>query len=110
MLPYRQAASVLGEFLPVEPTETHATVRKRTISVGERLDDQFTVEERNQGRKRKNDTSVKCSFPAIAAKSSSSASILLMSAAPSPIQRATSSSLWPDEAAAGGATPVAAIS
>jgi hypothetical protein len=30
MLPYRQAASVLAEFLPIEPTETHATVRKRT--------------------------------------------------------------------------------
>ncbi|RWD73702.1 MAG: ISKra4 family transposase, partial [Mesorhizobium sp.] len=30
MMPYRQAARVLAEFLPVEPTETHATVRKRT--------------------------------------------------------------------------------
>lgn len=26
MMPYRQAASVLAEFLPVEPTETHATL------------------------------------------------------------------------------------
>lgn len=25
---YRQAATMLAEFLPVEPTETHATVRK----------------------------------------------------------------------------------
>jgi hypothetical protein len=31
MMPYRQAAKVLADFLPVEPTETHATVRKRTI-------------------------------------------------------------------------------
>ncbi len=38
MMPYRQAARVLAEFLPIEPTETHATVRKRTIRVGERLD------------------------------------------------------------------------
>ncbi|UVC15275.1 hypothetical protein [Mesorhizobium onobrychidis] len=37
MMPYRQAARVLAEFLPVEPTETHATVRKRTIRIGERL-------------------------------------------------------------------------
>ncbi|RVC50842.1 hypothetical protein EN759_39655 [Mesorhizobium sp. M00.F.Ca.ET.038.03.1.1] len=44
MMPYRQAASVLAEFLPIEPTETHATVRKWTIKVGERLDDQITEE------------------------------------------------------------------
>lgn len=36
MMPYRQAARVLAEFLPLEPTETHATVRKRTIRIGER--------------------------------------------------------------------------
>lgn len=46
MLPYRQAARVLAEFLPVEPTETHATVRKRTIRIGERLDEQHAGEER----------------------------------------------------------------
>ncbi|RWF48302.1 MAG: hypothetical protein EOS50_32080 [Mesorhizobium sp.] len=45
MMPYRQAARVLAEFLPVEPTETHATVRKRTIRIGERLDDQVAEEE-----------------------------------------------------------------
>jgi hypothetical protein len=45
MMPYRQAAKVLAEFLPVEPTETHATVRKRTIRVGERLDNQIAQEE-----------------------------------------------------------------
>ncbi|MDR7031338.1 hypothetical protein J2X35_000019 [Mesorhizobium sp. BE184] len=43
-MPYRQAASLLAEFLPIEPTETHATVRKRTIRVGERLDDQIAEE------------------------------------------------------------------
>ncbi|MCC2613866.1 hypothetical protein ABK249_28505 [Neorhizobium sp. Rsf11] len=49
MMPYRQAAKVLAEFLPVEPTETHATVRKRTIRIGERLDDQVAQEERRAG-------------------------------------------------------------
>jgi len=39
LIPYRQAVSVLAEFLPIEPIETHATVRKRTIKVGERLTD-----------------------------------------------------------------------
>jgi hypothetical protein len=46
MLPYRQAASVLAEFLPVEPTETHVTVRKRTIKIGGLLDDQLVEEAR----------------------------------------------------------------
>ena len=46
MLPYRQAASMLAEFLPVEPTETHATVRKRTIKIGGLLDDQLVEEAR----------------------------------------------------------------
>lgn len=45
MMPYRQAARVLAEFLPVEPIETHATVRKRTIRIGERLHDQVAEEE-----------------------------------------------------------------
>jgi hypothetical protein len=44
MLPYRQAATMLAEFLPVESTETHATVRKRTILIGQRLDKQVTRE------------------------------------------------------------------
>ncbi|MFD1984307.1 ISKra4 family transposase [Mesorhizobium newzealandense] len=44
MLPYRRAAKVLADFLPIEPTETHATVRKRTIRIGERLDDQIVQE------------------------------------------------------------------
>lgn len=41
---YRQAAKVLADFLPTEPTETHATVRKRTIRIGKRLDDQVMQE------------------------------------------------------------------
>ena len=45
VISYRQAANVLAKFLPVEPTETHATVRKRTIRVGERIDDPVANEE-----------------------------------------------------------------
>ncbi|QLF71628.1 hypothetical protein FE840_018415 (plasmid) [Peteryoungia desertarenae] len=44
MMPYRQAAKVLAEFLPIEPIETYATVRKRTIRIGERLDDRIVRE------------------------------------------------------------------
>ncbi len=44
-LPYRQAANLLTRFLPIEPSETHATVRKRTIRVGERIDNQIAEEE-----------------------------------------------------------------
>jgi len=33
MLPYRKAAELLAEFLPIEPTEGHQTVRKRTLTL-----------------------------------------------------------------------------
>ncbi|MER9939261.1 hypothetical protein [Mesorhizobium sp. M0088] len=106
MMPYRQAASVLAEFLPIEPTETHATVRKRTIKVGERLDAL-----RKPGAREcrwRNDISSKCSFLAIDAKSSSSASIRRTFAAPIPIQRETSSSSSPDAVAEVGETSAVA--
>ena len=45
-MPYRKAATVMAEFLPLEPTETHATVRKRTIRTGEKLDRQAAEEDR----------------------------------------------------------------
>ncbi|MGX5845344.1 hypothetical protein ACWGTI_32545, partial [Mesorhizobium sp. ArgA1] len=107
---YRQAASILAQFLPIEPTETHATVRKRTIRIGERLDDQMVQEIGDRGLKRMTGVSLRCSFLAIAARSLSSASTRLMFAAPSPIQRVTSSSSWPDAAAADRANPAGAIS
>lgn len=44
MMPYREAAKMLHEFLPIDATETHATVRKRTIKIGEQLDDQILHE------------------------------------------------------------------
>ncbi len=37
MVPYRKAAELLAEFLPIESTEGHVTVRKRTLRVGSRL-------------------------------------------------------------------------
>lgn len=73
MMPYRQAARVLAEFLPIEPTETHATVRKRTIRIGKRLDDQIMREHGGRELKRMTGASLRCCFPAIGAKSSLSA-------------------------------------
>ena len=55
MMPYRQAAGVLAGFLPIEPSETHATVRKRTIRVGDRLDDQVIEEEERGARSQTDD-------------------------------------------------------
>ena len=49
--------------------------------------------------------SLRCSFPAIGAKSSLSASTPLMFAVPNPIQRETSSLSWPDAAAGDGSEP-----
>ena len=46
MLPYRKAAELLAEFLPIEPTESHQTVRKRTLTLGARLEDQSRRRER----------------------------------------------------------------
>ena len=46
LLPYRKAAELLAEFLPIEPTENHQTVRKRTLTLGARLEDQSLRRER----------------------------------------------------------------
>jgi hypothetical protein len=46
MVPYRKAAELLAEFLPIEPTEGHVTVRKRTLKVGSRLEEQSQRQER----------------------------------------------------------------
>ena len=92
MMPYRQAAKVPGKFLPIESTESYATVRKRTIRVGEGSTNRSCGKRGGRELKRMTGASSKCSFPVIGAKSSSSASIQLMCAAQSPIQRETSSS------------------
>jgi len=38
-LPYRKAAEVMAEFLPIPSTESFETLRHRTLKVGERLDE-----------------------------------------------------------------------
>jgi hypothetical protein len=40
MVPYRKASELLAEFLPVEPTEGHVTVRQRMLTAGARLEEQ----------------------------------------------------------------------
>jgi hypothetical protein len=39
LLPYRKAAELMAEFLPIKPTESFATLRHRTLKLGERLDE-----------------------------------------------------------------------
>jgi hypothetical protein len=39
LMPYRKAADVLAEFLPVKTTESFVTVRHRTLNIGKRLDE-----------------------------------------------------------------------
>jgi hypothetical protein len=38
LMPYRKAADVLAEFLPIPSTESFMTLRHRTMKLGERLD------------------------------------------------------------------------
>ncbi len=63
IMPYRQAAKVLGEFLPIEPTETYVTVRKRTIRIGERLDEQIAKEERRARAQRHDRSQLEMQLP-----------------------------------------------
>jgi hypothetical protein len=39
LMPYRKAADVIAEFLPVKSTESFVTVRHRTLTLGKRLDE-----------------------------------------------------------------------
>ena len=39
LLPYRKAAEVMAEFLPIQSTESFATLRHRTLKLGQRLDE-----------------------------------------------------------------------
>jgi hypothetical protein len=39
LLPYRKAAEVMAEFLPIKPTESFVTLRHGTLKLGERLDE-----------------------------------------------------------------------
>lgn len=63
MMPYRQAAKVLAEFLPIEPTKTHVTVRTRIIRVGERLDDQIMRETWRAGSRADDRRQLEMQFP-----------------------------------------------
>ena len=89
MLPYRKAAELLAEFLPIEPNEGHQTVRKRTLTLGARLEDQSLrqVRESPLWHASANNLSSECRM--IPCASSSSASIPLISEARIKRQRAT---------------------
>ncbi|MBV9907808.1 MAG: ISKra4 family transposase [Hyphomicrobiales bacterium] len=63
MMPYRQAATIMAEFLPVEATETHATVRKRTIRTGEKLDRQAAEDEGRAASQIKDRRQLELEFP-----------------------------------------------
>ena len=39
LLPYRKAAEVMAEFLPIQSTESFVTLRHRTMKLGHRLDE-----------------------------------------------------------------------
>jgi hypothetical protein len=39
LLPYRKAAEVMAEFLPIQSTESFVTLRHRTMKLGQRLDE-----------------------------------------------------------------------
>jgi hypothetical protein len=39
LLPYRKAAEVMAEFLPIQSTESFVTLRRRTLKLGPRLDE-----------------------------------------------------------------------
>jgi hypothetical protein len=39
LLPYRKAAELMAEFLPIKPTESFTTLRHRTLKLGQRLDE-----------------------------------------------------------------------
>jgi hypothetical protein len=110
MLPYRQAASMLAEFLPIEPTETHATVRKRTIKIGGLLDDQLAKEAWRSPSEIADRCQLEMQLLAIAERSLSSVSTRLTFAAPTPTWHATLKSSLPDVAAVDAVIWVAAIS
>jgi hypothetical protein len=39
LLPYRKAAEVMAEFLPIQSTESFVTLRHRTMKLGQRLEE-----------------------------------------------------------------------
>jgi hypothetical protein len=110
MMPYRQAASVMAEFLPIEPTETHATVRKRTIRTGERLDRMAAEEKRRAVSQAGDRRQLELEIPGDRRRSSWSASTRPVYAARTQNPHAISNLSSPDAAEEVAARPVAAIS
>ena len=53
----------MANFLPIEPTETHATVRKRTIRTGEKLDRLSAEEERTASSQAKDRRQIELELP-----------------------------------------------
>lgn len=110
IMPYRQAAKVLADFLPVEPTETHATVRKRTIRIGERLNDQI-VRETSRTRSQSDDRcQLEMQLPGDRRKEFVISIDTAHLRSAEPTRRETSSLSWPDAVAGDGANQVAATS
>lgn len=110
MLPYRQAAKVLADFLPTEPTETHATVRKRTIRIGKRLDDQVM----QQTWRARSQTDDRCQLEMQLPGDRRKEFVISIDTAhvrsAINIRREISSSSWPDAAAGDGQKGAVAIS
>jgi hypothetical protein len=53
ILPYRRAAQMLGEFLPIsDGAVSHATLRRHALAVGARLDQRVTEPDEYDGRNR----------------------------------------------------------
>jgi hypothetical protein len=99
----------MAEFLPTEPPETHATVRKRTIRTGEKLDRQAAEEDRRAASQLKDRRQLELKLPGDRRREFVISVDTAMSAA---LIRIHAISNWPLPDAAGEvvARPVAAIS
>ena len=90
MMPYRQAAKLLAESCPLSRPRRMRRCASARSGSARGSTTRLQWKNGTQGLKRMKGVNSKCSFRAIAARSSSSASIRLMFAAPNPIRRETS--------------------
>jgi hypothetical protein len=90
MLPYRKAAELLAEFLPIEASEGHVSARKRTLTVGARLEKQSLRRELDNPPMTCERKQLELSIRTIRCESSLSASIRPMCDAPIQRRRAIS--------------------
>ena len=100
----------MTSFLPIEPTETHATVRKRTIRTGERLELLAAEEERSASLRAKDRCQLELELPGDRVGSSPSASIPRTFAARIQNRRTISNLLWQGAVVEFGARPAAGTS